>query len=223
MAKPVSKSDLLFAVLGLVGVSTIVLPFFDSPLGSISPLAMLLFMISGVVPTEALWLAGTVLALFLTVLISAISLRLAVFGHLSRTESVCAWLGTAWAACAPTILIAGAAFQKTSLLATSREVTGVSIAQTTIIIGAAAIAWSRSRREVAPARLSVMAMQFAYVADALLYLVLIPREEWAVGAYLALTTVFIYLAHIGTALWHASGRRAKITTGEVPSMTGGST
>ena len=211
MPKTVAKSDLLFTVLGLVGVATIALPFTwgESPLGVV----------------RARYEAWPYLLLaapfFVSILISLASVRVIIFGRLSGTETVLAWLAAAGGACAPLVFL--------GLVLSSRpppagwHYTAFVTAPPVLAVAAVATLILAARTGVAKLwPLAVTAMQCTYVVNAALCLFLF-WPAWQIGAYLTLATALVYVAHVVMIVWRAFGGRAKIATGHAPSTTGGST
>lgn len=235
MPRYASKPDLLFAMFGLVGISTIVLPFYEN----VSPLIVIGEWYHDLVPGPGLFslafYAPVAAPFFLSILISIASLRVGVVGRLSKFEAGCAWVaaplataGTLWFAIR-FLWFAQEAVRRGDLPKLVRDwadLVLLTLAPVAIVVGIVMIARAAKRRTIPHPLLAVTAMQWTYIANAAFLEAVWPGWRgwlggYQIGAYLTLATVLVYGAHIATALWHASGHRAKIAVGEVPSTTGG--
>jgi hypothetical protein len=214
-----AKDDLAVTGLGAVGVATIVLPFTHG----FSPLRVILDSLApGDWPTAWGWIVGLTVPSFLTILIPVALLRGLVPGRFSRAEASFAWLAAAGSA-SGLLAFVGWALRQAEPFTTWSDILIASVAPATICVGIAALARVRRRRITPAPPLAVMAMQWAYIADALFCLFLVPLEAWQVGAYVTLAAAFVHMTHVAAVVWHVPSGRAKIAEASFPSTTGGTT
>ena len=190
MGTNTSRSTLYIAItaLGLVGIVIPFLPFTEhiSPLQAVEVVAKP----EDFMPVTIAFLGGP---FFLAILVSIASLRLVVFGKPSRSELAIEYCSSMIAACATLFITIDIIASK------STEPTdwySLAVAWASIALGIALVLRSW-RNGVASGLIAVASMQIAYVANALLCLVLFfLYQGWQIGAKLTLFTLVVYVVQV---------------------------
>jgi hypothetical protein len=174
---PRSRLQIALAVLGCVGVLTPFLPFTWSR----SPLDVFV----GV---------ATVIAapFFLSILVSIVSVRVAVFERFSRIEAVASWIAA--------IVMSGATAAFGGLLLADGNLPHIKFwialasCEVILVAGIALVVRLRLRRAPSPSA-ALTGMQCAYIANAVFCLIVF-WPEWQIGAIFAAATVVLYAFHV---------------------------
>jgi hypothetical protein len=202
---PRSHFSLAVAVVGLVGVAAVFLPFtFNvSPLDAVGTLP---FLRGDAHFLAGLWRLGV--PLLLAILVTVGTFRWIVLGPLTRTELVVGYLAALVADCCFLCLYlpygnddparAPSSFSEWFMFLVSW-------------VGSAAgtyLLWRNLRRGVPHAANVISAMQIVYAIVAVFCMVAFASEGWQIGAYLVAVTTLVYLVQIVAVSVAAPGQTA---------------
>ena len=186
-----SISLLLLIAAGTAGIATLFLPFiFDtSPVGMV----LELFLISDAINWAWSLYALLAFPLFLPVLVSAASVRLMISGLFSRSERAVAYVASSMMAFS-TLSFIILLFIVSGLPSFVHEWLASTIPVLTLVLGVFVVIKNlRNKRSKEVS--AVMAMQVAYLSNALFCLILF-FGGWQIGAYCVVVTSIIYLLQV---------------------------
>ena len=186
-----SISLLLLIVGGTTGIATLFLPFiFDtSPVGMVFEL----FLISDAINWAWSLYALLAFPLFLPVLVFSASVRLMISGLFSRSERAVAYVASSMMAFS-TLSFIILLFIVSGWPSFVQEWLASTIPVLTLLLGVFVVIknlMNRGSMEVS----AVMAMQVAYLSNALLCLILF-LGGWQIGAYFVIVTSIVYILQI---------------------------
>jgi hypothetical protein len=185
---PRSAIDILFTIAGATGIAALFMPFY----WDVSPVAAL----SDFPQAKGTWMVGAPFLLAAPILVAC-----AVWIARGRFAPIARAILYALAAAAGCVTVALAALAL-RLSEPSRLRTAVIVALATLTVGLVLLIkdrWRRTPHSFNP----VVAMQVAYIANALFCLVYFYGSlnigllaDWEIGAYMAFATIVVYLAQM---------------------------